>query len=563
MSATTTPPRTSRPFMVLADDDPSVLSAIERDMRNRYAESYDIVSAPTGESALDLARELKRRGAEVALFLVDQRMPGMNGLELLQESQKLFPDSRRVLLTAFSETSVAIQAINEVGLHHYLVKPWHPPEEELYPTLDDLLADWQANRPPPTDHLVRVLGHRWSPVGSQIKEFLAGNRVPYRFLDLDRDSEAEELLAALDPDAALPAVVLPDGAVLPRPSARELAERTGLTVAATGVRVHDLVILGAGPAGLAAAVYGSSEGLDTVVVERWTVGGQAGTSSRIENYLGFPGGISGSELARKAHDQALRFNAEILAAAEAVAIRREEPISAVCLADGTELRARSVLVATGMTQRTIQAPGFERLTGAGVYYGATNSEISSFKGERAFVVGGANSAGQAAVKLASVAESVTIVVRASDLAAKMSAYLVDQIASTSNIHLMTDAEVVKAEGDDRLTAVVVRNNVTGEETTHPASGMFILIGAVPHTEFLKGVVELNESGFVLTGPDLVSDGKPPPGWHLKRLPYMLETSAPGIFAAGDVRNGSIRRVAAAVGSGAASVTFIHEYLSTV
>lgn len=553
----------SHPYLILVDDDPSVLGAVERDIRARYGKDYEVLTSGSGEAALELVKGLKRRGSEVALFLVDQRMPGMSGIELLGETRDIYPLARKVLLTAFSDTSVAIQGINEVGLHHYLVKPWHPPEEKLYPTIDEQLNDWVASRPPGGEDVVRVLGHRWSELGTQIKEFLAGNGVPYRYLDLDRDAEARELLAALDEEPALPAVVLTDGAVLARPTARELAERIGLATVATGTRVHDLVIIGAGPAGLAAAVYGSSEGLDTVVVERWAVGGQAGTSSRIENYLGFPSGISGGELARRAVDQARRFNAEILTAVEACAIRLEEPVRVVTLGDGTELRARALLITTGMTQRTIDAPGFEKLRGAGVYYGATMSEASSFKGEKVFVVGGANSAGQAAIMLARHAETVTIVVRAESLAEKMSAYLIDQIVATPNIEVMTAVEVTEAAGEDHLTEVSVVDKRTGESRRLPASGLFLFIGAVPHTDFVKGLVELNDAGFILTGPDLIRGDSPPPGWPLKRLPYMLETSVPGIFAAGDVRNGSIRRVAAAVGAGSACLTFIHEYLASV
>lgn len=549
--------------MVLVDDDPPVLAAIERDMRSRFGGDFLIVGASSGRQAVDLVRDLKRRDTEVALFLVDQRMPDMTGLEFLEEVEGLFPEARKVLLTAYSDTSVAIQGINRTGLDQYLIKPWHPPEEKLYPVLDDLLDDWWAGRVPSSAETLRVIGHRWSAVGSEIKEFLAGNRVPYRFLDLDRDMEAEELMRALDPEPALPAVILPDGTVLARPTVRQLAESTGLVVAAADARVHDLVIIGAGPAGLAAAVYGSSEGLDTVVVERWTVGGQAGTSSYIENYLGFPAGISGGELARRADAQARRFNAAILTAVEAVDIRLEEPTRVVALADGTELRARAVLIATGMTVKTIETPGFERLRGAGVYYGATASEASGLKGGKVFVVGGANSAGQAAIMLARHAETVTLVVRAAELGEKMSAYLVDQVLATPNIEVLSGHQVVEVEGDEHLTGVIVSNVDTGETESRPANGMFIFIGAVPHTDFLRGVVELNESGFILTGPDLIRENRPPAGWPHKRLPYMLETSVPGIFAAGDVRHGSIRRVAAAVGAGAASLTFVHEYLSTV
>ena len=549
--------------MVLVDDDPPVLAAIERDMRSRFGGEFLIVGASSGRQAVDLVRDLKRRDTEVALFLVDQRMPDMTGLQFLEEVEELYPRARKVLLTAYSDTSVAIQGINRTGLDHYLIKPWHPPEEKLYPVLDDLLDDWRAGRSPSSAETLRVIGHRWSAVSSEIKEFLAGNRVPYRFLDLDRDVEADELMRALDPEPALPAVVLPDGTVLARPTVRQLAESTGLAVAAADARVHDLVIIGAGPAGLAAAVYGSSEGLDTVVVERWTVGGQAGTSSFIENYLGFPAGISGGELARRADAQARKFNSEILTAVEAVDIRLEEPTRVVALADGTELRARAVLIATGMTVKTIDTPGFERLRGAGVYYGATASEASGMKGEKVFVVGGANSAGQAAIMLARHAETVTLVVRAGELGEKMSAYLVDQVLATPNIEVLSGHQVVEVEGDDHLTGVVVSDVDTGERESHSANGMFVFIGAVPHTDFLRGVVELNEAGFILTGPDLIRENRPPAGWPHKRLPYMLETSVPGIFAAGDVRHGSIRRVAAAVGAGAASLTFVHEYLSTV
>ena len=560
MTSSPSPP--SRPFFLLVDDDPNVLSAVQRDIRARYGSRFDVVALSSGRDALEATRELKRRGGEVAVFLVDQRMPNMTGLEFLEQAMEVYPQARRVLLTAFSDTSVAIQGINQIGLHHYFVKPWDPPEEKLYPTLDEVLDDWQAIRPPPADETVRVLGHRWSAHATQMKEFLGGNRIPYRMLDLDRDSEARELLAALDEESALPAAVLPDGTVLARPTPRQLAEAVGLPVTYAGTAVRDLVIIGGGPAGLAAAVYGASEGLDTVLVERFAIGGQAGTSSRIENYLGFPGGISGTDLARKAHDQARKFGAEILTAAEATSIRLEEPIRSVCLADGTEIRARAVLVATGMTVRTIDAPGFDRLDYAGVYHGATPSEANSFKGEEVAVIGGANSAGQAALMLSRTAAHVTIVVRAPTLEAKMSTYLVDQIRATPNIEVLTGSQVVEALGEDHLTGMVIARE-DGTRQTRPVAGLFILIGAVPHTGFLRGVVQLNEAGFVLTGPDLVTDGRPPPGWPLKRLQYMLETSVPGIFAAGDVRQGSIRRVAAAVGSGAASMTFIHEYLATV
>jgi thioredoxin reductase (NADPH) len=553
----------TRPVMLLVDDDVGVLGAIERDMRARYGEEFQILPISRGAEAIATTRELKRRGSEVALFLVDQRMPEVTGLEVLKATLAIFPDAKRVLLTGYADTQVAIAGINEAGLDHYLSKPWDPPEETLYPVIDDLLDDWRAVARMSAPDALQLLGHRWAPEIAEFKDFLMLNQVPYRFLDVETDPEAAELQAALDHPDALPTIVLSDGRVLEAPDRRTLASAVSLTVA-TENPYHDLMIIGAGPSGLAAAVYGASEGLSTLVVERWAAGGQAGTSSRIENYLGFPNGISGADLARRAGAQATRLGAEIITAAEVVSVQQEEPMRVVTLADGRQLRGRCLLVASGMTVRTLPTPGLDRLRGSGVYYGAAPGEAKEYSGEKVAVIGGANSAGQAALRLAQYAEVVYMVVRAADLGEGMSHYLVKQIEAIPNIELLLDSRVTEVVGEHRVEAMLVKRRGSDDEAVeYPISGVFVFVGAVPHTDFLGGMLDLSEDGFVLTGPSLWTDGVLTPRWPLKRDPYFLETSVPGIFSAGDVRYGSIRRVAAAVGSGGASLSFIHEYLGTL
>ncbi len=549
-----------RPVVLAVDDDPQVLAAVRTDLRARYGTTHRVLAESSGAAALEAVQQLVLRGEDVALLLVDQRMPGMSGTEFLQAAREHVPEARRVLLTAYADTDVAIRSINDVGLDHYLLKPWDPPEDNLYPVLDDLLGDWAANRPAPFDGL-RVVGTRWSAGTHDVKDFLARNAIPYRFLDVERDiDEAERLLGLLDAPPRLPVVLFPDGSSLFEPDTRALAERVGLQVT-TSVPFHDLVVVGAGPAGLAAAVYGASEGLSVAVVERAATGGQAGSSSRIENYLGFPNGISGIDLARRATAQARRFGAEIITAVDVVGLDVDGPVRSVRLSDCSVLRCRSVIIASGMTVRTLDAPGFDRLTGAGVYYGATLSEASLYRGEDVVVVGGANSAGQAAVLFSRYAARVTVVVRGDSLESGMSQYLVDQIRSTDNIEVLLDSEVDEVRGEDHLTEVVLRHTPTGRTTHREGSGLFVFVGAVPHSAFLDGVVERNPQGFVLTGQDLLVGGRRPADWPLERDPYPLETSVPGVFAAGDVREGAVRRVASAVGIGSMTVSLVHEYLA--
>ena len=550
----------SKPTILALDDDPQVLASVSRDLRRHFGESYRIMRASSGDEALATLNELKGRGDVVAGFVVDQRMPEMSGTEFLAQALEIFPDAKKVLLTAYADTEAAIAAINDVGLDHYLMKPWDPPEEHLYPVLDDLLEDWQADTPAPYDG-IRVIGIRWSPDSYDVKDFLSRNQVPYRFFDVENDRDAQLIAESGAAQARLPLVVFPDGTRLEHPDSRELAAAAGLRTEPS-TRHYDLVVVGAGPAGLGAGVYGASEGLRTAVIERHATGGQAGQSSRIENYLGFPKGISGGDLARRATAQAERLGAEILTAVEATSVRVEEPTKIVTLNDGTELSCRALLIASGMTIRTLEVPGAESLIGAGIWYGAAVSEAVTYRGEDVFVIGGANSAGQAAMMLSKYAGTVTLVVRGDNLEAKMSQYLIDQIAGTPNINVSLGSRVSAVAGDNHLEQVTLQDRADGTEETFPAAGLFIFIGAVPHSGFVEGVVELDKKGFILTGTDLMIDGAHHPSWPLERDPYLLETSVPGIFAAGDVRANVIRRVASAVGQGAIGVSFIHKYLET-
>jgi thioredoxin reductase (NADPH) len=550
----------ARPVILTVDDDREVLAAIDRDLRQRYRADYRVLRASSGEEALATARELKARGAPVALFLVDQRMPGLTGTDLLQQAGALFPDARKVLLTAYADIEAAIASINTVGLDHYLLKPWTPPEERLYPVLDDLLSTWSARVRLPFDG-VRVAGSRWSRQCYEIKDFLSRNHVPYQWVDVDRDEPMRELVASLSPGGVLPVVLFPDGEPLVGPTIAALADRVGLRTHAAQP-FYDLVIIGGGPAGLANAVYGASEGLRTLMIEQRAPGGQAGTSSRIENYLGFPSGITGADLAQRATAQARRFGAEILTAQEMVGLRREDPYRIVRMADGSEVASYAVLIATGMSVRTLDVPGIEPILGAGVYYGAALSEAALYRNMDVCVIGGANSAGQGALFFARYARSVTIVVRRPSLAPFMSQYLADRIGATANIRVLPRMEVTRVEGNGRLQRVIVRHADTGEECTLDMAAMFIFIGAAPRSEMVAGTLERDEKGFILTGPDLRAVPLRTP-WPLDRDPYIFETSVPGVFAAGDVRSGANRRVAAAVGEGSAAIYTIHRYLETV
>jgi thioredoxin reductase (NADPH) len=553
----------TKPVIFSVDDDPNVLQAVVRDLRSRYGDRYRIMRADSGRAAIEALHELKRRNETVALFVADQRMPQMNGVEFLSEAMRIFPKAKRVLLTAYADTDAAINAINSVAVHYYLLKPWDPPEEKLYPALDDLLEDWLASYHPPFEG-IRIIGHRWSPEAHQVKEFLARNQVPYQYLDVELDSEARQALSDLGlPGDRLPQVVFPDGTTMEAPMPIHVAEKLGLQMQA-GKQFYDLVIVGGGPGGLAAAVYGASEGLSTVMIERHATGGQAGTSSRIENYLGFPSGLSGADLARRATAQARRFGVEILAPQEAVGLRTEGPYRIVRLADDSEVSSHALVVAVGLSYRKLDAPGIEKLTGAGIYYGASLSEVPECTDQTAFIIGAGNSAGQAAMYLVEFATKVVIVVRGDSLETKMSQYLVDRIYEHPQIEVRLMTDVVAAHGDAHLEALTLRDRKTQQEDTQPASAMFIFIGATPCTDWLKGLVELDEYGFIMTGPDLIHNGRPPKAyWPLDRDPYLFESSMPGLFAVGDVRSNSVKRVASAVGEGSVAVQFIHQYLAKV
>ncbi|MCI0698958.1 FAD-dependent oxidoreductase [candidate division KSB1 bacterium] len=552
----------AKPSILILDDEPHVLNAVERDLRQYYRDDYRIIKASSGAQALEMVRQLKQRNAPVALFLVDQRMPQMSGTEFLEAARQLYPDTRKVLLTAYADTEAAIVSINKIGLDHYLMKPWDPPEQHLYPVLDEVLSEWAATVPVPYDG-IRVAGALWSANSHAVKDFLARNQIPYQWLDIEKDSQAKALVDAINKEShQLPVVFFPDGNVLVAPDNRTLAEKVGLQTRATQP-FYDLIIVGAGPAGLAAAVYGASEGLRTVMIEKQATGGQAGTSSRIENYLGFPNGLSGAELARRATAQAKRLGAEILTTQAVSRVRVNDPYRFVTLTDGTDLSCHALLIATGVSVRELKVPGIEAVTGAGVYYGAALTEAAHYAGQPVFVVGGANSAGQGAMFFSRYAGKVTMLVRGSGLEATMSKYLIDQIAATKNIEVLIYTEVAEVKGNDRLEEIVLRNNQSEETQTLSAAALFIFIGAAAHTDLVADVVERDVAGFILTGPSLMQDGHRPKGWKLQRDPFLFETSVPGIFAAGDVRHGSIKRVASAVGEGAVAVSFVHQYLKTV
>jgi thioredoxin reductase (NADPH) len=546
--------RKRRPAIVAVDDEPAVLAAVARDLRRRFGEQYRIVRATSGDEALDALKELVARGEQVALLVADQRMPGMAGTEYLVEARKLVPDAKRVLLTAYADTEAAIAAINDVDLDYYLLKPWDPPEEGLYPVVEDLLTTWESGAALEAGG-VRVLGHRFSRDSHDLRDFLARNRVPGRFLDIERDSEARELLRVAGvSDEGLPVAMLEDGTVLERPTVLELAERLGVS-AQPSTDHYDLVIVGGGPAGLAAAVYGASEGLRTVLVEREAPGGQAGMSSRIENYLGFPTGLSGSDLARRATDQARRLGAELLTVQDAARLHVEGAGRLIELSGGGMLSANCVLVASGVSYRQLDCPGFDELNGKGIYYGAALSEARACENQHVVVIGGANSAGQAAVHFAAYAKRVTMLVRADTLTKSMSHYLIAQIADLPNIEVRTGSTATAAHGtDDHLSALTIAHD--GEERTEDADACFVFIGAAPRTDWLEGVVGRDARGFILAGSDARAAGFP-----LKRDPYVLETTVPGVFVAGDVRSRSIKRVASAVGEGSMAVSLIHEYLA--
>jgi thioredoxin reductase (NADPH) len=552
----------AKPIIMTVDDEPHVLNAIARDLLAHYQSDYRIVKAISGLEALETVQEFKRRDVPIALFLADQRMPAMSGVEFLEEAIKLYPEAKRVLLTAYADTDAAIASINAIGLDYYLMKPWDPPEERLYPVLDDLLSDWLATAPIPYDG-IRVAGTLWSASSHNVKEFLARSQIPYQWLDIERDSQAKELVESSSAGRPrLPTLFFPDGSVMVDPDLRSLADKVGMTTRAQQP-FYDLIIIGAGPAGLAGAVYGASEGLRTVVIEKEAAGGQAGTSARIENYLGFPQGVSGADLTRRATTQAHRLGAEILTAQEVTAVRVEDPYRFVTLNDGSELGCHALLIATGVEVRELDVPGVEPLVGASVYYGAATSEAIHYGNKKVFVVGGANSAGQGAMFLSRYARQVTMVVRGDSLQRNMSQYLIDQIEGTENIEVLVSSKVVSATGKDRLETITIEDSTSGATETVPADAIFVFIGAVPHTDIVAGIVERDEAGFILTGQDLIHEGRRPKNWKLKRDPFIMETSVPGIFAAGDVRHGVIRRVASAVGQGAVAVSLVHKYLETV
>ncbi len=551
-----------KPIILAVDDDPQVIRAVSRDLKKRYREDYRVISTDSAKEALESLKEMKNQGAEVALFVSDQRMPEMLGVEFLEKAKKLYPKAKRVLLTAYSDTDAAIKAINEVQLDYYLMKPWDPPEEKMYPMLDDLLDDWISGYAPDFDG-IRVVGYQFSPNSHQIKDYLSGNLFPYRWLDAENNENAKELIEANNIESKdLPVVFFEDGSFISNPKINVIAEKLGLSPKASA-DLYDVVIIGAGPSGLAAAVYGASEGLKTLLIERRAPGGQAGTSSRIENYLGFPKGLSGSDLARRAITQATRLGAEFLTPSEVVEIKFKDQYKILSMADGSELMAKSVVITTGVDYRQLETKGIADYTGAGIYYGAAMTEANACKDQDVYVVGGGNSAGQGAMYLSQFARKVYIMVRKPDLSSTMSAYLIDQINNTDNIEVLGHTEIEEAKGEAKLEKLILSNIETGETREVNAGALFIFIGARPYTDWMSNQFRMDNKGFLKTGRDLIPEKDFKKLWKLEREPFLLETSTPGIFAAGDVRSGAMNRVASAVGEGAMAISFVHKYLAEI
>jgi thioredoxin reductase (NADPH) len=548
-----------KPVIFSIDDDPSVLNSIERDLRSHYGQDYRIIPINTGKAAIDYLKKLEQRNETIALFLVDQRMPEMSGTEFLAEALQTYPQAKRVLLTAYADTQAAIDSINEVGLDYYLMKPWHPPEEKLYPVLDELLADWKAHVRLPYEG-IRVAGTLWSLSSHQVKDFLTRHQIPYQWLDIEKDSNARKLVEGATSETKLPVVFFPDGKVLIEPDLKELADKVGLQTRAE-LPFYDIVIIGSGPAGLAAAVYAGSEGYKCLVIEKAAPGGQAGSSPKIENYLGFPSGISGDDLTRRAVSQAKRFGVEILSAQEASQVEVKDAYRIVKLTDGTEISCHAVLIATGASFHTLKMPGADALTGAGIYYGAAYTEAMNYVDKDVFVVGGANSAAQGALYLSRFARKVAVLIRGHEPTA--SKYLVDALNTNAKIELLLDTDLVEVKGTNTLEQIVVKHNKRDELQTFDASAMFVFIGVQPQSKIVSDLVLCSNKGYIFTGPDLMPDKKPPRGWTLERDPFLLETSTPGIFAAGDVRYGTNHRVASAVGEGAIAYALMKEYLKTL
>ncbi len=546
----------AKPVIFSVDDDPSVLNSVERDLRSHYGQDYRIIPINSGKAALDYLQKLEQRNETVALFLVDQRMPEMSGTEFLAEAMQTYPQAKRVLLTAYADTQAAIASINEVGLDYYLMKPWHPPDEKLYPVLDELLEDWKIHVRLPYEG-IRVAGTLWSLASHEVKDFLTRHQIPYQWLDIEKDASARKLVEGVTSEIKLPVIFFPDGKTLIEPDLKTLADKVGLQTRAE-LPFYDLVVIGSGPAGLAAAVYAGSEGLKCLVIERAAPGGQAGSSPKIENYLGFPTGISGDDLTRRAVSQAKRFGVEILSAQEAVQIEVKDAYRIVKLKDESQISCHAVLMATGASFHKLKMPGADALTGAGIYYGAAYTEAVNYKDQRVFVAGGANSAAQGALYLSRFASRVTVLIRGREPTA--SKYLVDAMSGNEKIEILLNTDLMEVKGTNTLEQIVIRNNHSDESQTCDASALFVFIGVRPQSQIVSGLVMRSDKGYIFTGPDVMTDKKPPRGWTLDRDPFLLETSAPGIFAAGDVRYGTNHRVASAVGEGAIAYALIKEYL---